>query len=194
MATRKTTSKISKNVDFKFNIDKKSSKKANKKLKNTPIKTLFVALVVLLIGTILGGIPAYFLTRNDCFEIIGADELSLTLGERYVDEGVKVIAFGKNDAEKVKIETDMNINKDGSLTADNVGTYYIVYTVNNLKYGTIFKVQKIRLVTFVEPSEEENMPEDSENLKNAENQTAGNNDLTNLNKTLNFTAKEAIYG
>ena len=31
----------------------------------------------------------------------------------------------------------------------------MIYTVDNLKYGKIFKVQKIRLITFVEATEQD---------------------------------------
>ena len=72
----------------------------------------------------------------------------------YDDKGVKVIAFGKDDSDKVMIETDLKRNADGSFYAEEEGTYYIKYTVDNIKYGSIFKIQKIRLIHFVEPTEE----------------------------------------
>ena len=48
-----------------------------------------------------------------------------------------------------------NLKKDiqGNYYAEEEGTYYITYTVDSLKYGSIFKIQKIRLITFVEPTE-----------------------------------------
>ncbi len=155
MATRKTASKQSKKVELNLSLDEKTNKKVNKELKRTPFKTLLILFLVVLIGLGIGAVPAYFLTRNDCFELIGTDEITLTLGESYADEGAKVVAFNKNDSKKVKTESNMEIDQNGNYTSNEVGTYYIVYTVDNLKYGSIFKIQKIRLITFVEPSDDD---------------------------------------
>ena len=95
------------------------------------------------------------MVKNDCFILDGKDEITLQIGEKYTDEGAKVIAFGKDDASKIKTETNMKRNNDGTYYSNEEGTFYIKYTVNNLKYGTIFKVQKIRLITFVEETEQE---------------------------------------
>ena len=35
-------------------------------------------------------------------------------------------------------------------SAEDVGTYYIKYSVEDFKYGKLFTVEKIRLITFVE--------------------------------------------
>lgn len=154
MATRKTASKQSKKVELDFEVDKKTTKKIDKEMKRTPLKTLCILFLVLLIGLGVGALPAYFLMRNDCFELIGADEVTCFVGDSYADQGVKVIAFNKDDSKKVKIETDMQGDQNGNYTANEVGTYYIIYTVDNFKYGKLFKIQKIRLVNFVEPSDD----------------------------------------
>lgn len=151
---KKTASKTSKKVDFNFEIDANTNKKINKQLKRTPAKTLLIALVVLLVGAAIGCSATFLLTRKDCFKIVGAEEITLTINQPYFDQGVKVVAFGKNHANKVAIETNLQKNLDGSLTSNEVGTFYIKYTVKDFKYGTIFKVQKIRLITFVEPSDD----------------------------------------
>ena len=61
------------------------------------------------------------------------------------------------DSKNVIIETNLIKNPDGTYTSNEEGTYYIAYTVNNFKYGTLFKIQKIRLITFVEATEEGEM-------------------------------------
>lgn len=81
----------------------------------------------------------------------------MEIGETYLDEGVKVVAFGVDETDKVEIETNLKKDKDGAYFAQTEGTYYIKYTVNNIKYGSIFKVQKIRLIHFVEPTESEEL-------------------------------------
>ena len=169
MATRKTASKTSSKVKVDINIDKPSkrtSKKINKQLKKVSPTAIMLAILLLVVGAVGGFFAVKVLTKNDCFVLNGKDEITLTLGETYTDEGAKVIAFGKDDADKVVMETNLTKNEDGTFSAAEVGTYYITYNVNNLKYGSIFKVQKIRLITFVEPSE-------TEEIESAE-QEAGN--------------------
>ena len=45
----------------------------------------------------------------------------------------------------------MNLNSENK--SNEVGTFYVKYSSNSIKYGKIFKVEKIKLVTFVEASE-----------------------------------------
>ena len=59
-----------------------------------------------------------------------------------------------DDNDKVNVETNLKQNANGGYYAEKEGTYYIKYTVDNIKYGSIFKIQKIRLIHFVEPTEE----------------------------------------
>ncbi len=90
----------------------------------------------------------------DCFAIIGNDEIELTLDEKYEDFGVKVVAFGKRlKADEIAIETNLKVDINGRFYSDEVGTFYIKYSTSNFKYGKLFKVEKVRLITFVEPSE-----------------------------------------
>ena len=158
MATRKTASKTSKKATVNFNWDtnkpsKRTSKKVNKELKKLSVGAILVAVMLLVVGAVGGFFGLKVVMKNDCFVLNGQDEITLTLGEKYTDEGAKVIAFGKDDANKVTIETNLTKNEDGTYSADEVGTYYMVYKVDNIKYGKLFKVQKIRLITFVEASE-----------------------------------------
>ena len=158
MATRKTASKSSGKVGFNLDVDKPSkrtSKKIKKQMKKASPVAIIVAVLLLVIGAVGGFFGVKFLTKNDCFEIVGSDYVSLTIGESYVDQGVKVIAFNKDDADKVIVDTNLKQNEDGSYYAEEVGTYYITYNVNNLKYGSIFKVQKVRLIDVVEAAETE---------------------------------------
>ena len=159
MAVRKTASKTSSRVKLDLDIDEKSSKRAGKKIKKTFKKSsptaILLAVILLIVGAVGGYFGCKFLTKNDKFEIIGKDEITLSVGESYTDEGVSLVAFGQDEADKVKIETNLKKNEDGEYYADAIGTYYIAYTVDNLKYGSIFKVQKIRLINFVEPAEDD---------------------------------------
>ena len=95
-----------------------------------------------------------FTCKNDTFELIGKDEITLTLNDKYTNQGVKAISFGKDISAEILIETNLLTDENGDYYAEDIGTYYIKYYSKDVKYGTIFKVEKIRLITFVEPSEE----------------------------------------
>lgn len=167
MATRKTAKKSSSKASFNVEIDKPSkrtSKKINKTIKKINPLTIFIAVVLLAVGAVGGFFGIKVLTKNDCFEIVGSDVVTLTLNESYVDEGVKVIAFNKDNRDKVVVETNLKQKEDGSYYADEVGTYYITYNVTNLKYGSVFKIQKVRLIDVVEQAE-------SEEIENAQEVT-----------------------
>ena len=158
MAVKKTASKTSSRAKLNIDIDKPSkrtNKKVNKTIKKASPLAMVLAVVLLIGGAVGGFFGCKVLTKNDCFEIIGKDELTLTVGEKYNDLGVRVVAFGKDEADKVEIETNLTKNEDGTFTSNNICTYYILYKVNNIKYGSLFKVQKIRLITFVEAAEQE---------------------------------------
>ena len=109
-----------------------------------------MVILFLAIGAVGGWFGIKFATRNDCFEIIGEEKIELSIGETYLDQGVKVISFGKDCQDKVNVETNLKKTAD---YADQAGIYYITYTVDNIKYGSIFKIQKIRLISFSEASE-----------------------------------------
>ena len=162
MATRRKTSKSSSRARLNIDLDdisfsKRTRNKATKELKKTNLKTWVIAILVLIIGVGIG-IGAWFLTsKNDCFELIGAEELMLTLEETYTDQGVKIVSFNNDVSDTVVIETDLEKDNDGKYYAEEVGTYYIKYSSKDIKYGKIFKIEKIRLITFVEPSDDGNM-------------------------------------
>ena len=172
MAIRKNANKRTTRAKINLNLDESSIKKSGKTAKSTAKSfgksTTVIIVLFLIIGIGLGIGAGFYISRNDCFEIIGADELTLTIGENYYDEGCKVISLGKDVSNDIEIETDLTVNLDGSLTGDETKTYYILYKSNDIKYGKIFTVTKIRLITFVEESE-------SEEFESAQDGTATNN-------------------
>ena len=158
---KQSVGKTSKKVSLNFNLEtnKKASKSSSKRLKRNLNKlsagAIFIAVLLLAFGAVGGYFGVKFITKNDCFVLNGNDEITLQIGETYADEGAKIISFGKDVSSDITIETNLKKNPDGELYAEEEGTYYIVYKSTNLKYGTIFKVQKIRLITFVEATEQE---------------------------------------
>ena len=161
MATRKTASKTTKKASLNIDIDKPSkskTRKAVRKLKKLSPTALVVSVLLLIGGAVGGWFGTQFLTKNDCFNLIGKDEITMVVGQSYNDQGAKVVSFGQDLSDKVKVETNLTKNTDGTYTSNDVGTFYMVYTVDSIKYNTIFKVQKIRLITFVEETEEPKIP------------------------------------
>lgn len=152
-SAKKVRTKANMNISLDEDVVRYARSSAKKSSKNN--KTFIAVIVCLLIGLVSGFFICQYVMRNDCFELIGTDEIYLTLGESYVDEGVRAISLGRDVSDKYSISsTNMKMNDDGSFTADEVGTYYIVYTVDDWQYNMLFKVQRIRLITFVEPSED----------------------------------------
>ena len=131
MATRKNARKTTKKVDLsglsEFRVNSKTKKNAEKALKKTSAKVIAFALVTLLIGLLLGAGAWWIVCRNDCFALVGQETVSLTLEEKYVDEGVDIVAFGKDVKDSVTIETNLKCDSEGNLYSDEVGTFYIIY-------------------------------------------------------------------
>lgn len=159
MATKrnatKTSRKAKSNLDTSdVKVSRRDQKDMERTFKNTSVKVLIFGLCFLIVGALLGAGVCWIVCRNDCFDIIGNDEIECTLDTTYEDFGVKVVSFGKRlSKDKIKIETDLKIDADGRFYAEEIGTYYIKYSAEDFKYGKLFKVEKVRLITFVEPSE-----------------------------------------
>lgn len=127
--------------------------KMAKKMNGKSIAVIFICFILALA---IGVGVCFFIGRNDVFEFIGNEELSLTLDETYTDEGVYIKEFGFDASKMAKVETNLKQNANGEYYAEEIGTYYMIYTVKTLKFGVIYPVSKIRLITFAEPSEGEN--------------------------------------
>ncbi len=132
---------------------KRTQKKVEKAIKKASPVAIIVAILFLVVGLGAGWLATSIICKNDCFDIVGMDEISIEIGTNYVDQGVKIVAFGKDESASVSIETNLTKNADGSLTSNEEGTFYIKYKSDCFKYGKLFKVEKIRLVSFVLPSE-----------------------------------------
>lgn len=132
--------------------NKRRAKKIARKVKKTNKGVIFGVIIALVAGLLLGAFVLYnVVSKNDCFEIIGSEEITLNIDEKYVEQGVKIIEFNKDISGEVIIETDMELDEQGY--PKELGTYYVKYTVDSLKYGKIFSIEKIRIVNVSEPSE-----------------------------------------
>lgn len=98
-------------------------------------------------GFLVGGVSAYFLTKNDCFILNGDKEITLNLNEVYEEKGVKVVAYGKDLSSEVIIviynENDEKVENVSTLNSDE---YTIVYQVSSSKYVSYKLIRKVKVV------------------------------------------------
>lgn len=163
MATRKTASKSSSRAKINIPAVKKSStkktvKSAEKQLKKVGGKGLIAVILCMIIGVAAGAGAFFYTSANDTFELIGSDEITITLNDKYVEQGVKIIEFGKDISGEVKTDGNLKLTEEG--LPKELGTFYLKYSVDSIKYGKIFKIEKVRLISVVEPSEGENVSEE----------------------------------
>ena len=137
----------------------KRAKSEAKKLPN--IAKIFIVFFFIL-GVAASFLVCHFLCKNDCFEINGKKSYSISVGETYVDDGVKVIGFGQDLTEKVTVKVyDANKNLLSGLDAIDTSeeaVYQIEYTVDSFRFKD---VKLIRTVTVV-PTESEDYEEEED--------------------------------
>ena len=114
---------------------KKKKSTAQKVLENMNKKTLFIVVLFLILGLAAGVLSVFVLTKNDTFELIGNGEISLNVGDEYIEESAKAVAFGKDVSDKIKI--------DGSVDTSTEGEYVIKYTVENFRFKGYTLYRKI---------------------------------------------------
>lgn len=120
---------------------KKLENKVKKSVKKKPLLALLF--VLLLGGGIAGGyFTASAITKNDTFELIGEQTITLLVGEDYQEKGAKVIAFGKDVSMDVVIEDNIDNTQEGQ--------YYVKYTIDNWRYKGVVKYRYIYVVETLE--------------------------------------------
>ena len=127
--------------------------RATKAVRKSGGKTFITAIICFVLDVIIGAGVCFFAGRNDYFELVGADTVFLEIGEKYTDEGVSIREFGLDLSGRANIDTDLKTDADGKFYADEMGDYYIAYTVKSLKFGLIYPVTKIRLISVTGESE-----------------------------------------
>lgn len=118
-------------------------RKINKIVKKTN-KSILVCIILFFIIGFVGGYAAIFMfTQNDTFEIVGDKNITLNLNQEYIEQGAKAISFSKDISQNIKIETDLDISKEGE--------YTVIYTVkDSFKYKDI---KRVRYVTVTNGSD-----------------------------------------
>lgn len=131
-------------------ISKRTQKKILKNIKNLPTSTKILSLILFIVMLISSLSVTLLIQKNDKFELNGEKVVSLFKGETYlepsINDAVTCISFGKDISSKVFInEEETTFNKDTSI--NEVGTYYIVYEVDDFKFTSI---QRIRTIVIYE--------------------------------------------
>ena len=130
---------------------RKTKRTAKKKLRRIHPLSFVVWILAIAIGIGAGAGACAFICRNDGFELVGKSALTVQKVEEsgklyeYTDKGVKIVSFGKDISDKVKIETNMEEVDDGvyAFDASEENVYYIVYTVDDARFGEIRRVRTI---------------------------------------------------
>ena len=150
----RTSTKAKLNIDTsEVKISKSNKNKATRYAKNTSAKAWIFGIIFFIVGIGAGCGVWFGLSRNDTFELVGNADISLVITEKYEDTGVKIISFGKDASATISIETNLLVDQDGKYYAEEIGTYYIKYTTTDFKFGKLFNIEKVRLISFVEESE-----------------------------------------
>lgn len=125
-----------------------AKREVKKEIKKISVDAWVCILLFLAVGIFAGGFTYSQLSKNDVFEVIGEKNIVLNVGDNYtyVEEGVKIVSLGKDISDKVKITT--NIPEDGKIdTSSSANEYYVIYKVDDIKFGHI---QKVRLIIIQE--------------------------------------------
>lgn len=155
----KATKKSKKAVDINLNNVKLSKKDKNKIKKSLKKPIIIFAVVFFIIGCI-GGYFAYnFICGEDCFVMneYFANNVDCTIGKNetfteYEEKGAKCVAFKKDISNLVKIEyfyrEDMLEDevKVDKIDVEKAGIYYVVYTINNIKYSNVKLIRNVIVV------------------------------------------------
>lgn len=139
-----------------MSMSKKTKKKVNslveKQVKKTSKKFSIGSIVAIICCLVVGVVGGIFIekliTKNDCFVVNGNKNFSIQIGESftYSDEGCKCVSFGKDISDKIKVDTNLTKNTDGTYSIDTSyeGDYYMIYTVESKKFG---KIKRVRTFT-----------------------------------------------
>lgn len=147
-------SELAENKNKTKSSNSKLKSEATKKIKNTTKKThvgIIISVIIFALIGIGGGIFAsHKICENDVFVVLGEKNIELFVGDDFdfKDEGVKIISFGRDISNKVNIKTNLTKDSQGNYVVDTSveGEYYIIYTIDDIKYGNIQKVRTISIL------------------------------------------------
>lgn len=128
-------------------LTKYEQKKILKTAKKISPVTIVLLVAFFAFGLLTGFLAMGQVCKNDTVELLGEASYTYQVGTgttTYTEEGVKAVAFGEDISASVEIESNLTGNNgvyEIDLTEE--GEYYIKYTFNHLKFGTVVKYRTI---------------------------------------------------
>ncbi|MBE6123925.1 MAG: DUF5011 domain-containing protein [Erysipelotrichaceae bacterium] len=105
-----------------------------------------VFIIFFIVGALFGIGASYLVTRNDCFVLNGSKEIILEINDTYIEQGVKVVSFGKDISKNTKITIyDINDDKVDSIDTSSENEYTVIYNIENLKYANYKLIRKVKV-------------------------------------------------
>jgi len=142
--------------------ERRAKRSAKSKAKRLHAATKVLTLLSLIVGIVAGALICTLIGRNDHFLLEGKTQFSVEAGNAFVykEEGVDAVCFGRDCADKVKVEASRGITKDADgnyVIPAEEGVYTLTYSVDTLKFGGKLGGERIlRIRTFtVDASEED---------------------------------------
>ena len=133
-------------------LTKYEQKKILKTAKKISPVTIVLLVAFFAFGLLTGFLAMGQVCKNDTVEVIGQKALTYqvntaTGATTYTDEGIKAVAFGEDISSSVEIDSNLP-NQNGVYEIDltEEGEYYIKYTLNHLKFGTVVKYRTISVM------------------------------------------------
>lgn len=128
-------------------LTKSEQKKILKTAKKISPITIVLLVAFFAFGLITGFLAMGQVCKNDTIEVLGQKAITYQVGTgstTYTEEGIKAIAFGEDISASVEIDSNLP-NQNGIYEIDltEEGEYYIKYTFNHLKFGTVIKYRTI---------------------------------------------------
>ena len=148
------------------------AEKAETSAKKLPSIAKIIIAFFFILGTAASFFVLQFVCKNDCFEINGKKAFSISVNETYVDEGVKIIAFGKNISDQVKItiyKGNEVIENFDQIDTSEEGVYQIMYTIDSFRFKDVKLIRTLTIVSDetedYENEEDSYTPEESSSIK-----------------------------
>lgn len=105
-----------------------AQKKVKKLKKSHPI--FFSAIIIALILSAVGGFFTFNqIVKNDCFALIGDKEITLTVGQEYIEQGATLVSFGRDKSSSVKTSSTVDTTV--------AGEYYVKYTSDDFRFKNV---------------------------------------------------------
>lgn len=126
------------------------AEQAEKSAKKLPSIAKLIIAFFFIIGAAASFFVLQFVCKDDCFEINGRKAFSLSINGTYADEGVKIIAFGKDISDQAKITIYKNgeeISGFDQIDTTEEGVYQIVYTTDSFRFKDVKLIRTITVVS-----------------------------------------------